>query len=81
LERFTHTAYQIVPYESAVCLAERINAIAPVEGQGYRVTTPERSILAENVVVATGFEQRPKIPATASSKNMSRTAAAVRIAR
>ena len=29
LERFTHTAYQIVPYESYVSLAERINAMTP----------------------------------------------------
>ncbi|MGE5650216.1 4-aminobutyrate--2-oxoglutarate transaminase [Noviherbaspirillum sp. UKPF54] len=29
LGRFTHTAYQIVPYESYVELAERINAITP----------------------------------------------------
>jgi 4-aminobutyrate aminotransferase len=29
LEKFTHTAYQIVPYESYVALAERINALAP----------------------------------------------------
>jgi len=29
LERFTHTAYQIVPYESYVSLAERINAATP----------------------------------------------------
>jgi putative flavoprotein involved in K+ transport len=45
----------------------RVESIAPVEGQRFRVTTPERSILAENVVVATGFEQTPKIPATAAS--------------
>ncbi|QCT18862.1 4-aminobutyrate--2-oxoglutarate transaminase [Jejubacter calystegiae] len=32
LQAFTHTAYQIVPYESYVSLAERINACAPVEG-------------------------------------------------
>lgn len=32
LERFTHTAYQIVPYESYVTLAERINAIVPIDG-------------------------------------------------
>ncbi|MBO9354678.1 4-aminobutyrate--2-oxoglutarate transaminase [Bordetella petrii] len=32
LEAFTHTAYQIVPYESYVALAERINALAPIEG-------------------------------------------------
>lgn len=31
LERFTHTAYQIVPYESVVDLAERINAMAPIQ--------------------------------------------------
>lgn len=29
MARFTHTAYQIVPYESYVELAERINAITP----------------------------------------------------
>jgi 4-aminobutyrate aminotransferase len=29
LERFTHTAYQIVPYEEYVSLAERINALVP----------------------------------------------------
>lgn len=32
LTRFTHTAYQIVPYESAIALAERINAAAPIDG-------------------------------------------------
>jgi 4-aminobutyrate aminotransferase len=31
LEQFTHTAYQIIPYESVVRLAERINALAPIE--------------------------------------------------
>jgi 4-aminobutyrate aminotransferase len=29
LERFTHTCYQVLPYESYVTLAERINAITP----------------------------------------------------
>jgi len=29
LERFTHTAYQVVPYESSVALAERINKLTP----------------------------------------------------
>ena len=32
LEQFTHTAYQIVPYESSVALAERINELAPIAG-------------------------------------------------
>ncbi len=29
LERFTHTAYQVVPYESVVTLAERLNKLTP----------------------------------------------------
>ncbi|MEJ8815616.1 4-aminobutyrate--2-oxoglutarate transaminase [Variovorax ureilyticus] len=29
---FTHTAYQIIPYESAVSLAERLNALVPISG-------------------------------------------------
>lgn len=33
LHAFTHTAYQIVPYEGYVALAERINQRVPIEGQ------------------------------------------------
>ena len=29
LQNFTHTAYQVVPYESAIALAERLNRLAP----------------------------------------------------
>lgn len=32
LQQFTHTCYQVVPYESYVRLAERINAAAPIAG-------------------------------------------------
>ncbi|SDB82813.1 4-aminobutyrate--2-oxoglutarate transaminase [Acinetobacter boissieri] len=32
LEQFTHTAYQVTPYESYVTLAEKINARAPIDG-------------------------------------------------
>lgn len=32
LQKFTHTAYQIVPYESVVSLAERLNALVPISG-------------------------------------------------
>lgn len=32
LEQFTHTAFQIVPYESYVELAERVAALAPIDG-------------------------------------------------
>lgn len=33
LENFTHTAYQITPYESYVELAEKINDLAPIDAQ------------------------------------------------
>ncbi|PTW95336.1 4-aminobutyrate--2-oxoglutarate transaminase [Achromobacter mucicolens] len=32
LDNFTHTAYQIVPYEGYISLAERINRAAPIDG-------------------------------------------------
>lgn len=32
LGKFTHTAYQISPYESYISLAERINAAVPIDG-------------------------------------------------
>ena len=32
LKQFTHTAYQIVPYESVVTLAERLNQLVPISG-------------------------------------------------
>lgn len=33
LDAFTHTAFQIVPYESYVVLAERINRLVPIAGK------------------------------------------------
>ena len=33
LERFTHSCYQVVPYTEYVLLAERINAITPIDGE------------------------------------------------
>lgn len=33
LQQFTHTAYQIVPYESYVSLAEKLNELAPVKAR------------------------------------------------
>jgi 4-aminobutyrate aminotransferase len=32
LERFTHSCYQVVPYTEYVSLAERINAMVPIDG-------------------------------------------------
>ena len=62
LERFTHTAYQIVPYESAVALAERINALVPIAGPvktGFFTTGAEA---VENAVkIARACTGRPGV--------------------
>jgi putative flavoprotein involved in K+ transport len=40
----------------------RVMAVEPIDSKGYRVQTSERAFQARNVVMATGFEQLPKIP-------------------
>jgi len=42
-------------------------SVEPMDGMGYLVITTERTIEARNVVMATGLEQLPKIPAFAAS--------------
>ena len=32
LDRYTHTAFQVAAYEPYVALAERLNALAPIDG-------------------------------------------------
>jgi putative flavoprotein involved in K+ transport len=44
----------------------RVESVVPMDGSGYRVTTAERTYLAQNVVVATGCEQQPAIPSFAT---------------
>ena len=40
----------------------RVLSVEPVDSNGYRVQTTERTFAAENVVIATGLEQLPRIP-------------------
>lgn len=58
LEAFTHTAFQVVGYESYVALAERLNALAPIEGEAKSVFFTTGAEAVENAVkiarVATG---------------------------
>lgn len=50
LTKFTHTAYQVVPYESYVALAERINALAPIEGPAKTTFFSTGAEAVENAV-------------------------------
>ncbi|MBY4595748.1 4-aminobutyrate--2-oxoglutarate transaminase [Ottowia caeni] len=62
LERFTHTAYQIVPYESVVSLAERINALAPVAGPAKTAFFTTGAEAVENAVkIARAHTGRPGV--------------------
>jgi putative flavoprotein involved in K+ transport len=45
----------------------RVLSIEPCDGDGYRVETNNGAILADNVVIATGMEQLPRIPEYASA--------------
>ncbi|SAI58659.1 4-aminobutyrate aminotransferase [Bordetella ansorpii] len=50
LQQFTHTAYQIVPYAGYVALAERINALAPIEGPAKTAFFTTGAEAVENAV-------------------------------
>jgi putative flavoprotein involved in K+ transport len=45
----------------------RIVSIKPHDNASFRLETPERTLTARNVVIATGFEQLPNIPAFATA--------------
>ncbi|WP_334164009.1 4-aminobutyrate--2-oxoglutarate transaminase [Phenylobacterium sp.] len=50
LERYTHTAFQIVPYAPYVELAERLNALAPIEGKAKTILFTTGAEAVENAV-------------------------------
>lgn len=60
LKAFTHTAYQIVPYESYIALAERINQRAPIEGACKTAFFTTGAEAVENAVkIARAYTGRP----------------------
>ncbi|MCC8380501.1 4-aminobutyrate--2-oxoglutarate transaminase [Xenorhabdus sp. PB30.3] len=62
LKAFTHTAYQIVPYESYVTLAERINALAPINGPTKTAFFTTGAEAVENAVkIARAYTRRPGV--------------------
>lgn len=66
LAAYTHTAFQVVPYEPYIRLAERLNAIAPVEGEAKTIFFTTGAEATENAVkVARAATGRPGIIAFA----------------
>jgi len=50
LDRFSHTCFMVTPYESGVALAEKLNAIAPVEGPAKSIFVTTGAEAVENAV-------------------------------
>ena len=62
LHHFTHTAYQIVPYESYVTLAEKLNELAPVRGPAKTAFFTTGAEAVENAVkIARAHTGRPGV--------------------
>lgn len=50
MERFTHTCFQVAPYDTYVQLAERLNAIAPIDGPAKTILLTTGAEATENAV-------------------------------
>ncbi|WP_312666398.1 aminotransferase class III-fold pyridoxal phosphate-dependent enzyme, partial [Pantoea sp. CTOTU49201] len=50
LEKFTHTAFQVTPYESYVALAERLNRLVPIAGKAKTAFFSTGAEAVENAV-------------------------------
>jgi 4-aminobutyrate aminotransferase len=62
LDLFTHTAYQVAPYESYVALAERLVALAPVPGPAKATFFSSGAEAVENAVkIARAATGRPGV--------------------
>jgi len=66
LERYTHTAFQVLPYEPYVQLAERLSALAPVDGPAKTILFTTGAEATENAVkIARAATGRPGVIAFA----------------
>ncbi|MGH6910651.1 MAG: 4-aminobutyrate--2-oxoglutarate transaminase [Phenylobacterium sp.] len=62
LDLFTHTAFQVAPYESYVALAERLNALAPFSAPAKTVLFTTGAEATENAVkIARAATGRPAV--------------------
>ena len=50
LDHFTHTAFQVVPYEPYIALCERLNALAPFSGEAKTILFSSGAEAVENAV-------------------------------
>ena len=66
LARFTHTAYQVVPYEPYIELAEKLNDLAPIDGDAKTLFVTTGAEAVENAIkIARAHTGRPGVIAFA----------------
>jgi len=62
LDRYTHTAFQVLPYEPYVALAERLNALAPFSGAAKTILFSTGAEAVENAIkIARAATGRPGV--------------------
>jgi 4-aminobutyrate aminotransferase/(S)-3-amino-2-methylpropionate transaminase len=62
MQRYTHTSFQVVPYEPYVALCERLNALAPIEGEAKSVLFTSGAEAIENAVkIARAWTKRSAV--------------------
>lgn len=62
LTRFTHTAFQVIPYENYIALAERLNELAPIAGKAKTTFFTTGAEAVENAVkIARAATGRPGV--------------------
>ena len=62
LDRFLHTSFNVLPYESYVRLSERLNAIAPGPGPKKTMLVSTGAEAVENAIkIARAYTKRPSI--------------------
>jgi 4-aminobutyrate aminotransferase / (S)-3-amino-2-methylpropionate transaminase / 5-aminovalerate transaminase len=62
LDRFLHTSFNVLPYESYVALCERLNAIAPGKGPKKTVLVNSGAEAVENAIkIARFYTKRPAV--------------------
>ena len=62
MDRFLHTSFNVLPYESYVALSERLNAIVPGKGPKKTILVSTGAEAVENAVkIARAYTKRPAI--------------------
>ncbi len=62
LKRYTHTAFQVVPYEPYIALAQRLNALAPCGAPAKTILMSTGAEAVENAIkIARAYTGRPGV--------------------